>query len=77
MEEKGTGCMFTFPFPCTHTTSAAKGVVFMDIIRKPFLLAGFHILLKHFSLRSFNFEPQKTTLPTPPQFLRTDSTLIS
>lgn len=35
------GYEFAFPFPCTCTRFAAKGVVFMDIIKKPFLLVIF------------------------------------
>ena len=56
---RGKGYTFTFPFPYKRTTCAAKGVMFMDITRKPFLFGDFYILLikANFSLRSSYFEP--------------------
>lgn len=55
----GKGYELTFPSPCTCITSAAKGVVFMDKIRKPFLFGNFYILLikKKISLNLFFITP--------------------
>lgn len=52
---------FTLPFPYTHTTSAAKGVVLMDTTRKLSLLGDVYILLIQpgFSLRSPYSDPQR------------------
>lgn len=38
--------MFTFLFLCTHTTSAAKDVVFMYVTRIPFLFDDIYILFR-------------------------------
>lgn len=70
----GKGDTFTLLFPCMCTTSAVKGVVFVDIILNLF---GFYILLiKTFQFKVILFWGPKDLPCHTTRFLKTDSTLF-